>query len=308
LNGAEVALRITGLTKRYAQRIIVDGLDLTVHSGEVFGLLGPNGAGKTTTISMILGLITPDAGRVEILGSQVTAGKVAGLQQVGAIVETPANYPYLSAIDNLRILAGARGGVSPRRFAEVLDLVGLKGYERNRISTFSLGMKQRLGLAGALLHDPALLILDEPGNGLDPAGIVEMRALILRLAREGKTIVLCSHLLAEVQQVCDRVMILTNGRTIAQGEVAALLRQGVQIALRVDDPQRGEAILRQAHWVENITREDDTILLTVANDDSLALGRFLTEHSLVVLEMRRRERDLEQFFLAITGATDGGRS
>jgi ABC-2 type transport system ATP-binding protein len=308
LNGAEVALRITGLTKRYAQRIIVDGLDLTVHSGEVFGFLGPNGAGKTTTISMILGLITPDAGQVEILGSNVTAGAVAGLRQVGAIIETPANYPYLSAIDNLRILGGARGSVSPSRFAQVLDLVGLNGYERHRVSTFSLGMKQRLGLAGALLHDPALLILDEPSNGLDPAGIVQMRALILRLAREGKTIVLCSHLLAEVQQVCDRVVILANGRTIAQGEVATLLRQGMQIVLRVDDPRRGEAILCQAPWIESVTREGDTILLTMADDHTPTLGRFLAEHGLVVLEMRRRERDLEQFFLTITGATDEGRS
>lgn len=303
-NEAEIVLRVAGLTKRYGQRTAVDGLDFDVRHGEVFGFLGPNGAGKTTAISMILGLITPDAGRVEILGHAVTDGDTAGLRRVGAIVETPAFYPYLSALDNLRVLAGVRGGVPASRFAEVLALVGLTGRERERFGAFSLGMKQRLGLAGVLLHEPALLILDEPSNGLDPAGIVEMRALILRLAREGQTIFLCSHLLAEVQQVCDRVLIIANGRSVAQGEVAALLRYGAQTILRVDDPQRGEVILRHVPWIESIAREGSTILLTMPDDHAPALGRLLAEHGLIVLEMRRHERDLEQLFLTITGDDD----
>lgn len=307
-NEAEIVLRVAGLTKRYGQRTAVDGLDFDVRHGEVFGFLGPNGAGKTTAISMILGLITPDAGRVDILGHAVTEGDTAGLRRVGAIVETPAFYPYLSALDNLRVFAGARGSVPASRFAEVLALVGLTGRERDRFSAFSLGMKQRLGLAGVLLHRPALLILDEPSNGLDPAGIVEMRALVLRLAREGQTIFLCSHLLAEVQQVCDRVLIIANGRAVAQGEVATLLRHGAQTILRVDDPQRCEAALRHVPWIESIAREGSTILLTMPDDHAPVLGRLLAEHGLVVLEMRRQERDLEQLFLTITGDDDKRRA
>ena len=202
---------MTGLTKRYKARTAVDGLDLAVRRGEVFGFLGPNGAGKTTVIAMILGLIRPDAGQITILGHDALRDCEAALRRVGAIVETPTFYPYLSGIDNLRALALARGGAPAGRFAEVLALVGLQGRERDRFSSYSLGMKQRLGIAGALLHEPELLILDEPGNGLDPAGMVEIRELILRLAQEGQTIILCSHLLAEVQHVCDRVLILAQG-------------------------------------------------------------------------------------------------
>lgn len=301
----EIALRVAGLAKRYGRRVAVDGLDLEVRRGEVFGFLGPNGAGKTTTISMILGLIAPDAGRVEILGHDLTAGDTAGLRQVGAIVEAPAFYPYLSALDNLRVLAGLRGGVPASRYAEVLALVGLQGRERDRFGTFSLGMKQRLGLAGALLHQPALLILDEPSNGLDPAGMAEMRTLILRLARAGQTIILCSHLLPEVQQLCDRVLILAGGRIVAQGEVATLLSQGARTLLRVDDPARGEAVLRRVPWVEGLSRADDLLVLTMADAHTAELGRLLAEHGLAVLELRRQERDLEELFLTITGDAHG---
>jgi ABC-2 type transport system ATP-binding protein len=298
---AEIVLRVAGLTKKYGQRTVVDGLDLAVRRGEVFGFLGPNGAGKTTAIAMILGLVAPHAGRIEILGQDVAQGYEAALRRVGAIVETPAYYPYLSGLDNLRVLALARGGLPAGRFAEVLSLVGLKGRERDRFGTYSLGMKQRLGIAGALLHEPELLILDEPSNGLDPAGMVEIRELILRLAREGQTIVLCSHLLVEVQQVCDRVLILAGGRAVAQGEVATLLSQGAQTVVRVDDPARAEAVLRQAPWIERVAREGDTLLLTMPDDQSFALGRLLAEHGLIIGELRRQDRDLEQFFLAMTG-------
>jgi ABC-2 type transport system ATP-binding protein len=296
----EAALKVTGLTKRYGQRTVVSSLDFIVRRGEVFGFLGPNGAGKTTTISMILGLITADSGHIEMLGHHLTAGDRAGLRQIGAIVESPAHYPYLSARDNLRILAGARGGVAAHRIDEVLTLVGLQARQHNRVGTFSLGMKQRLGLAGALLHTPALLILDEPSNGLDPAGIVEMRGLILRLARAGQTIILCSHLLAEVQQVCDRVMILADGRSIVQGDVATLLRQGTHTVLRLDDPPRAEALLAQLPWIERVTRDGDTLLLVLPDDHVAMLGRFLAEQGLVVFEMRRQAYDLEQLFLSIT--------
>ena len=228
-----------------------------------------------------------------------------GLRQVGAIVEHPTFYPYLSARDNLRVLGGVHGEVPAPRIDEVFVLVGLQDRRHDKFETFSLGMKQRLGLAGALLHEPALLILDEPTNGLDPAGIVEMRALILRLAREGYTILLCSHLLAEVQQVCDRVLILSNGRALVQGNVTDLLRQGAQTALRVDDPQRAEALLRSIPWIEHLTRDYDTLLLTMDEGYLSELNRTLAQNDLVVLELGRRERNLEQFFLTITGDAPG---
>ncbi|MGI8687563.1 MAG: ABC transporter ATP-binding protein [Thermomicrobiales bacterium] len=296
----EVVLRVAGLTKRYGARTAVQGLDLAVRRGEVFGFLGPNGAGKTTAIAMILRLVAPDAGRVEILGHDVSRDAETALGRVGAIVETPTFYPYLSGLDNLRVFALARGGVSEKRIAEALALVGLRGRERDRFSAYSLGMKQRLGIAGALLNDPDLLILDEPTNGLDPAGIIEIRQLIRRLADGGQTIVLCSHLLGEVQQVCDRVAIMASGRIVAQGTVETLLREGAVTLLRVDDPARAEAILRRVPWVAGITRAGDTFTLEMPEEDAFALGRVMTEHGIVIGELRRRERDLEQFFLDIT--------
>ncbi len=299
----DVVLRVAGLTKRYGERAVVNGLDLEVRRGEIFGFLGPNGAGKTTAIAMMLGLVRPLAGQIEILGHDLIREPQAALRRVGAIVETPAFYPYLTGLDNLRALALARGGVPAKRFGEVLALVGLVGRERDRFSTYSLGMKQRLGIAGALLHEPELLILDEPSNGLDPAGMVEIRGLLLHLARSGQTIVLCSHLLAEVQQVCDRVIILAQGQIVAQGEVATLLSQGAQTILRVDDPTRAEALLRRANWIERVAREGNTLMLTMPDDQTFTLGRLLTEHGLAVGEMRRQERDLEQFFLTMTGET-----
>lgn len=300
-----IALDVQGLTKRYGDRTAVDALDFQVRRGEVFGFLGPNGAGKTTTIAMILDLIKPHAGRVELFGHNLTRGDRRGLRRVGAIVENPAFYPYLSARDNLRLLAGLRGGVAAARVAEVLALVGLQKRQSDKFDTFSPGMKQRLGLAGALLHEPELLILDEPTNGLDPAGIVEMRSLILGLARDGYTIFLCSHLLAEVQQVCDRVLILSKGRAVVQGGVADLLRQGTQTVLLVDDAQRAESLLRPVPWIEQVTREQDRLLLTMDEAHHSQLSHFLAKHDLVVLELRRREQNLEQFFLTITGEAAG---
>jgi ABC-2 type transport system ATP-binding protein len=249
---------------------------------------------------MILRLVAPDAGRVEILGHDVGHDAETALKRVGAIVETPAYYPYLSGLDNLRVFALARGGVSEGRIAEVLALVGLRGRERDRFSTYSLGMKQRLGIAGALLSAPNLLILDEPTNGLDPAGIIEIRQLIRRLADSGQTIVLCSHLLGEVQQVCDRVAIMAGGRIVAQGTVETLLREGAVTLLRVDDPTRAEAVLRLLPWIAGITREADTFTLEMPEDDTFTLGRVMAEHGIAIGELRRRERDLEQFFLDMT--------
>src|SRR5438552_16143023 len=183
----EVVLRTRNLSKQYGKRLAVNNLDLEVYRGEIFGFLGPNGAGKTTTIRMALGLIAPTGGSIEILGQEVGSHRSRVLPRVGALVESPALYGYLSGRDNLRVVGNVLGGVSHKRIDEVLEIVSLEGRDRDRVRTYSLGMKQRLGLAIALLNDPDLLILDEPANGLDPAGIVEMRDLLRSLASSGKT-------------------------------------------------------------------------------------------------------------------------
>ncbi|NPA26931.1 MAG: ABC transporter ATP-binding protein [Chloroflexi bacterium] len=223
---ATPVLHLEKLTKDYGSVRAVDGLDLDVYPGECFGFLGPNGAGKTTTIGMILGLLWPTRGRVEVFGQEVTPMRTAALRQVGALVGAPGFYPYLSGRANLRLLARLYPQVGAARIDEVLALVGLDASAaRRKVKTYSTGMKQRLGLAAALLHEPKLLILDEPTNGLDPIGMAEMRRLLRELAAQGVTIFLSSHLLHEVEQICDRVAILHRGRIVAQGPVAELLAQ-----------------------------------------------------------------------------------
>ncbi|HEY8863938.1 MAG TPA: ATP-binding cassette domain-containing protein [Candidatus Dormibacteraeota bacterium] len=198
---AAPALRAIALSKAYGKRLAVDRLDLEVDRAELFGFLGPNGAGKTTTIRMALGLIAPTSGSVEILGLEVRSHRSEVLPRVGALVESPALYGYLSGRDNLRAVGNLLGGTSEKRIDEVLEIVGLKDRDRDRVRTYSMGMKQRLGLAVALLNEPDLLVLDEPANGLDPAGIVEMRDLLRDLAAQGKTVFISSHVLSEVQQI-----------------------------------------------------------------------------------------------------------
>src|SRR5215217_7837380 len=213
-------VEVTGLTKRYGDILAVDGVDLTVNPGEVYGFLGPNGAGKTTTLRILTGLIAPTSGTVRVLGG--APGQAQVLARTGSMIESPAFYPYLSGLDNLRLLA-EYGGVPRPRIQQVLRLVDLADRARDRFSTYSLGMKQRLGVAAALLKDPELVILDEPTNGLDPAGMRDMRALLRRLSGEGRTVVLSSHLLGEVEQVCDRVAVISSGRLVVESSVGELL-------------------------------------------------------------------------------------
>src|SRR5262252_2224371 len=226
------------LSKSYGERPAVRDLDLEVRGGEVFGFLGPNGSGKTTTIRMLLGLIRPTAGRAIIFGMDTARQMPFILPRIGAIVETPVFYPYLSGTDNLRVIGAASGMASgkanQRRIDEVLELVELHVQAKMAYRKYSLGMKQRLGIAAALLTDPELVLLDEPTNGLDPAGMFEIRQLIHRLASLGKTIFLSSHLLNEVQQVCNRVAILQKGNLIMQGNVHELLRGSEQVLVRLN--------------------------------------------------------------------------
>jgi ABC-2 type transport system ATP-binding protein len=228
-----LALATRGLQKRYGKQTALAGLDLSVPSGVVYGFLGPNGAGKTTTMRLLTGLIHPDGGTIELLGRPFGRGDRKRLFEVGALIESPSFYPYLSGRENLQALA-ATGAPTPRtRVEELLEFVGLRDRARDRVQTYSLGMKQRLGIAAALLSDPRLLLLDEPSNGLDPAGIVAMRETLRQLAASGKTVFVSSHVLGEVQQLADVIGIIAAGRLVSEGPIEQLLRGEGVVRVRV---------------------------------------------------------------------------
>ena len=303
----DIVIRTEGLTKRYGRsrsaRAIwaVKDLSMRVYQGEVFGLLGPNGAGKTTTISMLLGLIHPTSGSAEVLGYDIGTHAPAALRQVGALVEA-AFYPYLSAWDNLWVMSQmSGGGVSEERIEQILDLVGLSSRSASKVKTFSTGMKQRLGLGVALVHDPELLILDEPTNGLDPAGMLEIRQLIRRLAEEeGKTIMLSSHLLHEVEQVCNRVMIIHQGKAIACDRVDKLLEEGGHIEIRIDQAQQAVDALRTLDWVGGVQLRDDVVYVDAPSERAADLTAALAAQGLYLRGLRVAERSLESYFLDVT--------
>lgn len=234
---ADFALRTRGLVKHYGSQPALQGLDLAVPRGVVYGFLGPNGAGKTTLMRLLVGLIRPDAGEIEILGQPYTWRQRDRLHDVGALVEAPVFYDYLSGRDNLRTLAASGATVPKGRVEEVLGLVGLGERGRDKAGRYSLGMKQRLGIAAALLSDPQLLLLDEPANGLDPGGIVAMRETLRHLTRQGKTVFISSHILPEVQQLADVVGIVNGGRLIREGRLADLLAEGGRVRARVAETE-----------------------------------------------------------------------
>ncbi len=296
----DVVLRIEGLTKFYGPVRALHDLTLSVRRGEVYGFLGPNGAGKTTTVSLILGLIRPTAGRIELLGHDTRRGRRKVLRRVGAIVERPAFYPHLSGADNLRVAAWELGGVPEVRIAQLLERVGLADRADDKVKGYSTGMVQRLGLAAALLNEPELLFLDEPTSGLDPAGQAEIRTLIRELAEEGVTVFLCSHLLHEVEQVCHRVGILNKGELIAEGAVEELLRRKEVIQVRVADLERAAALLRRLAWVREVRREDDRLLVEAPIARSAEVNAALARRGLYASEIRPLETTLEAFFLQVT--------
>jgi ABC-2 type transport system ATP-binding protein len=304
-----VVLRTRQLSKRYGERLAVDGLNLEVRRGEVFGFLGPNGAGKTTTIRMALGLVTPTAGSVEVLGQDVATNRAAILPRVGALIETPALYPYMSGRDNLRAVAAVLGGVAPERIDAVLELVGLAGRQRDRVRTYSLGMKQRLGVAIALLTDPALLVLDEPANGLDPAGIVEMRDLMRQLASEGKTVFISSHVLTEVRQICTRVAIINFGRLITETTVDELVGSHGEFAVHLEPAYVNEALtlVRSQPWGRDARMDNVSTLITHApGGHGRDLNLFLVHAGFAPNSLTEHTEDLEQVFLRLTGTQQGG--
>jgi ABC-type multidrug transport system ATPase subunit len=283
-----------GLTKRYGDHVAVDGLDLTVQRGEVVGFLGPNGAGKSTTLRMLLGLVRPTAGSATLFGEP--PGTAEALAGVGALVETPAFYPYLTGRDNLRTLAGY-AGVSAARVERVLDEVGL--LERAGDKVNGTGMRQRLGVAAALLKDPPLLILDEPTSGLDPHGTVEMRTLIRRQTEQGRTVLLASHLLAEVEQVCDRAVVIHRGRVIAEGTVAEL-RGAAGLLVRAEPLEQARTVIERAD-VGDVSLDRGVLQVAVDPAPAPELNRALVGAGLAVYEIRPVERSLEDVFLQLTG-------
>ncbi|KRA30907.1 MULTISPECIES: ABC transporter ATP-binding protein [unclassified Nocardioides] len=288
------------LTKRYGDRLAVDGVSMTVQRGEVYGFLGPNGAGKTTTLRMMLGLIRPTSGSATILGRP--SDKPHGSTSVGALIEGPGFYPYLSGRGNLRVLARQRG-FDETEVERVLERVDLVDRGEDRFKGYSLGMKQRLGVAAALMGNPELIILDEPTNGLDPAGMADMRALIVELARGGQTVLLSSHLLAEVQEICHRVGVINGGRLLRESTVADL-RGGISLRVRATPEADALAVAMRLAGDDGVRRTDDgALLLSLSPDRAPDVVRALVTAGADVHEITAAERSLEEVFFEMTSST-----
>jgi ABC-type multidrug transport system ATPase subunit len=300
---AEFAVEVHRLVKRFGGRVTaVDGLDLSVRRGETYGLLGPNGAGKTTTIRMLLGLVRPDAGVIRVLG--LPPGDPAGLRRVGAMGET-AFYPFLSGRDNLRA-AARRCRVPDARVETVLDGAGLTARAGDRVSGYSLGMRQRLAVAAALLKNPELLILDEPSSGLDPAGQLEMHRLIRELAGQNRTILLSSHDMREVEELCSRVAIIAGGRMLAEGSPEQLRGQA-RLWVRAEPAGQAAAVAAGLGLAAGRSGELLSLVLPEPGPGrAAAVNRQLVEAGLAVSELRTRRRPLREVFLELTGGRSGG--
>ncbi|HVP02599.1 MAG TPA: ATP-binding cassette domain-containing protein [Solirubrobacteraceae bacterium] len=293
-------VEVRGLVKTYGAITAVDDVDLTVRRGDVFGYLGPNGAGKTTSLRMMLGLIRPTAGRVRLFGRdpQLSVEALAG---VAGFVEAPRFYPYLDGRTNLRLLAALDGGDAARRIDEVLEVVELRDRAGDKVGGYSHGMRQRLGLAAALLRRPRLLLLDEPATGLDPGGMRDMRRLIRRLADDGITVLLSSHLLNEVEELCNRVAIVRRGRIVYEGELEDLRRTaGISYRLRTVDDERARRVCAAQPGIHGVDGAG-AITFRPADEQALAqLSLALTEAGALILELAPRSATLEDLFFELT--------
>lgn len=291
----------TGLTRRFGKITAVSNLNLNIPQSSVYAFLGPNGAGKTTTIRMLLGLIRPDAGDVSLFGQSLKRNRLALLEKVGSLVESPSLYPHLTGQDNLEVVRRMMGA-NKSQVAQVLDTVRLKEAAKRPVGTYSLGMKQRLGLAVALLNNPALLILDEPTNGLDPAGILEMRELMTRLAQEqGLTVFLSSHLLSEVEQVATHIGVVENGRLRFQGTVQDLHAQVEEhVVLKVQQPKSAQKLLQQSGWTVKHNGNSRLAVKTNSTSDAALINRQLVENGLNVYHLQLEQPTLEDIFLTLT--------
>lgn len=301
-------IEIEGLQKSYRGRrgttVAVDGLDLAVPAGGVFGFLGPNGSGKTTTIRCLLGLVRPTSGTLRLLGLSVPGQLRDAVRRTGAIVEAPALFPTMTARENLRLL-GAVDGIGPSRVDEALEAVGLTDRADDLVKRYSLGMRQRLALGAAVLKEPEVLILDEPANGLDPAGMREVRALLRRLAAEGRTVFVSSHILSEIEQTCDRVAIIARGRCIRSGtvdEVTAAANRRTAVLVKVSDLDAGERTLRAARMT--VERLDLDLRVGLDPHTAADVTRVLATAGLWVTELRTDRVSLEEVFLDLTASCD----
>jgi ABC-2 type transport system ATP-binding protein len=299
MDSSDHVIETTALTKRYGDVVAVNELTLRVPRGGVFGFLGPNGSGKTTTMGMLLGLVHATSGEAHIFGD--SAFHPATLRRVGAMVETPTFYPYMSGRANLRYFQaiGRRG--SPADIDRLLKLVDLGKRADSKFATYSLGMKQRLGVALALLGDPELVFLDEPTNGLDPAGVVEVRELIRELGTGGRTVVLSSHLLAETELVCDNVAVLSRGKLIAQGTIKELLREHDALRLHTTDDVAARTVLATLPWVASVGQQNGSLIVGAPQARAWEVARALADRQIYVNELVPMHRTLEEFFMEITG-------
>jgi ABC-2 type transport system ATP-binding protein len=307
--GETLAIETSGLTKRFGQRTAIDGIDLRVPRGSAFGFLGPNGAGKTTMIRTLLGLTGASSGTMSILGHPVPVERAQALQRVGAIVEEPRFHPHLTGRENLRIVAAVRGPDVDARIAPALARVGLSERADEKVKRYSLGMRQRLGVARCLLADPQLLILDEPTNGLDPGGIQEFRQMIRALVEEEqRTVFLSSHLLDEVEKICDAAAIVDRGRVITQGPIAELASGGAreELILGVDDPERALTLLDASELTLEVRRSDEGLRAVLAGGpgSAAALNAELVRAGIGVMRLEPVRHSLEQRFLEITARLD----
>jgi ABC-2 type transport system ATP-binding protein len=299
--GGPPPIEVRGLVKRYGDLTAVAGVDLTVRAGDVYGYLGPNGAGKTTSLRMMLGLIRPTEGTVRLFGRDPTAS-VAALEGVAGFVEAPTFYPYLSARRNLELLAAFDGRGASERIDPALDTVELSDRAKDRVGGYSHGMRQRLGIAAALLRDPKLLLLDEPATGLDPAGMRDMRRLIHRLAGQGMTVLLSSHLLTEVEDVCNRVAIVRSGRIVYEGEIAALKRgAGSSYYLQTTDDERALAICRAQPGITVVSAADHGRITFTADEPAVTeLSQALVEAGALIRALAPQSVTLEDLFFSFT--------
>jgi ABC-type multidrug transport system ATPase subunit len=293
-------IETTDISKRFGDNVAVNDLNLRVRRGEVYGFLGPNGAGKTTTLRMLLGLARPSSGSALILGQP--PGSSESIARIGALIEAPGFYPGLSGRDNLRVLA-YHSGAPRQRIDLILNEVGLAHRAKDRFAAYSQGMKQRLGVAAALLKDPELLILDEPTNGLDPAGMVEMRNLIRELGRESRTVLLSSHLMQEIEQVCDRAGVISEGALVKEGTVDEL--RGKSLLRVVAKPlEKARRVVERLSWVKGVVAMDGMLSITTDPASAPAVNDALVSAGIAVWELTPDRASLEQVFLELT---QGGR-
>ena len=300
-----IVLATHDLTKKFGNTLAVDRLNLTVRRGDVFGFLGPNGAGKTTTIRMIVGLIYPTGGYATVIDHQVPRDKKEALKHIGGFVEVPAFYANMSARRNLRLMGSLNGAVEEARISEVLDVVGLRERADSKVGDYSHGMKQRLGIANALINSPELVILDEPTSGLDPQGMKDVRELVRELGTGGTTVFLSSHLLHEVEQVCNRAAILNRGRVVVEGPVSELHPEHSAVKLLTSDQERARQIVAALVGAQNVELDEEYLIVESSDGDTRELVSQLVAAGVGIdAVIPAREQGLEDFFLGLTQSSD----